>query len=74
MSTRHAKGLQDKIAANMIPEIKNFLCKVRLKEMEPSTLKDRLERDLITIYKLVSNMEKTDRQYIILLIEDEADG
>ena len=44
-----------------------------LKEMQLSTLEERKERgDLFTIYKLMSNLEETDRKYLILRRKEEA--
>ena len=51
----------------MVPELKDLTYKERLKEKQMTTLKDGRERgELITIYKLMNNLEETDRKYLIL--------
>ena len=56
-----------RIATKMAIELKNFTYEERLKEMQLSTLEERRERgDLITIYKLMNNLEDTDIKYLIL--------
>ena len=49
------------IATKMVPELEELIYEERLKEMHLKTLKERRERgDLITIYKLIDNLEETD--------------
>ena len=56
-----------RIATKMVPELKDLICEERLKERQLSTLEKRKERgDLITIYKLISNLKETDRKNLIL--------
>ena len=56
-----------RIATKMVPELEDLTYEERLKEMHPTILKERRERgDLITIYKLMYNLEETDRKDIIL--------
>ena len=51
----------------MVPELEDLIYEERLKEMHLTTLKERGERgDLITIYKLMNNLEETDRKDLIL--------
>ena len=51
----------------MVPELEDLTDEGRLKEMHLTTLKERRERgDLIIIYKLMSNLEETDRKDLIL--------
>ena len=48
-----------RIATKMVPELKDPTYEERLKEMHLTTLKERRERgDLITIYKLMNNLEE----------------
>ena len=48
-----------RIATKMAPELEELTYEERLKEMHLTTLKERRERvDLITIYKLMNNLEK----------------
>ena len=50
-----------RIATKMVPELKELTCyEERLKEMKLPTLEEKRERgDLITIYKLVNDLEET---------------
>ena len=51
-----------RIATKMVPEMRELTYEERLKEIKLPTLEERRERgDLITIYKLVNGLEKTDR-------------
>ena len=51
-----------RIAIKMVPELKDLTYEERLKEMQLTALKERRERgDLITIYKLMNNLEETER-------------
>ena len=57
----------------MVPELEDLPYEKRLKEMHLTTLKERRERDdLITIYKLMNNLELTDRKDLILRRKGEA--
>ena len=48
-----------RIATKMVPELEHLIYDVRLKEMHLTTLKKRREKgDLITIYKLMNNLEE----------------
>ena len=61
------------IATKMVPELEDLSYKERLKEMHLTTLKKRRERDdLITIYKLMNNLEETNREDLILRRKREA--
>ncbi len=47
----------------MVPELKDLSYMDRLKEMKLTTLQVRRERgDLITVYKLINELEKVDRE------------
>ena len=62
-----------RIATKMVPEMRDLTYEERLKEMKLPTLEERRERgDLITIYKLVNGLEKTDRRDLLLRGEREA--
>ena len=62
-----------RIATKMVPELEDLTYEERLKEMHLTTLKERRERgDLITIYKLMNNLEETDRKDLILRRKGEA--
>ena len=51
----------------MVPELEDLTYEERLKEMHLTTLKERRENgDLITIYKLMNNLEEIDRKDLIL--------
>ena len=69
-NARHQENRMQTIATKIVQEIKDLPYKDKLKDMKLSTLKDRWERDLITMYKLMNNIKKTDRQDLISLIED----
>ena len=57
-------------ATKMVPELKDLTYEGRLKEMELPTLQVRRERgDLITMYKIVNQIEKIDKQDLVLLKE-----
>ena len=57
----------------MVPELEDLPYEERLKEIHLTTLKERRERDdFITIYKLMNNLEETDRKNIILRRKGEA--
>ena len=57
----------------MVPELEHLIYEKRLKEMHLTTLKERRKRgDLITIYKLMSNLEETDRKDLIMKRKGEA--
>ena len=62
-----------RIATKMVPELEDLPYEEKLKEMQLTTLKERRERrDLITIYKLMNNLEETDRKDLILRRNREA--
>ena len=57
----------------MVPELEDLTYEERLKELHLTTLKERRERgDLNTIYKLMNNLEETDRKDLILIRKGEA--
>ena len=59
----------ERIATKMVPELEELTYEER-KEMH---LKERRERgDLITVYKLMNNLEETDRKDLILRRKGEA--
>ncbi len=61
-----------RIATKMVPELKYLSYKDRLKEMQLTTLQERRERgDLITVYKLINELEKVDREGLLLITESE---
>ena len=46
----------------MVPDLEDLTYEERLKKIKLTTLNERKEReDLITIYKLMNNLEETDR-------------
>ena len=50
-----------------MPELEDLTYEERLKEMHLTTLKERRERgDLITIYKSLNNLQKTEKKDLIL--------
>ena len=49
-----------RIVTKMVPDLEHITNEERLKEMQLTTLKERERRDLITIYKLMNNLEETD--------------
>ena len=58
-------------ATKMVPELKDLNYEERLEEMGLPTLQVRRERgDLITMYKLVNQIEKVDRQDLVLHMEE----
>ena len=66
---KHVLKLERKqrIANKMMPELEDLTYEKRLKKMHLTTLKERRERgDLITIYKLMNNLEETYRKDLIL--------
>ena len=51
-----------RITTKMVPELEDLIYDERLKQMQLNTLEERRERgDLITIYKLMNNLEETDK-------------
>ena len=46
----------------MVPELRDVMPEDRLKEMRLPTLQDRMERDLITLYKMVNGIEKPNKK------------
>ena len=51
----------------IVPELEELLYEERFKEMHLTTLKRKRERgDLTTLYKLMNNLEETDRKDLIL--------
>ena len=72
---RHVLKLEriQRIATNMVPELEDLTYEERLKEIHLTILKERRERgDLITLYKLMNNLEETDRKVLILRKKGEA--
>ena len=62
-----------RIATKMVPELEDLTYEERLKEIHLTTLKERRERgDLITIYKLMNNLEEADRKKNLILRKGEA--
>ena len=52
-----------RIATKMVPDLEDLTYEERLKEMHLTTLKETRERgDLITIYRLMNNLEEIDRK------------
>ena len=57
----------------MVPDFKDLTYEERIKEIYLTTLKERRERcDLTIIYKLMNNVEETDRNDLILRRKGEA--
>ena len=68
---KHIKKLER--IHKMVPKLEDLTYEERLKEMHSTTLKERREkRDLITIYKLMNNLEETYRKDLILRRKGEA--
>ena len=66
-------GRIQRIATKMLPELKDLPYEERLKEMHLTTQRKKREiGDLITIYKLMSNLEETDRKNLIMKRKGEA--
>ena len=58
-------------ATKMVPELKDLTYEERLTELELPTLQERRERgDLITLYKIMSGIDKIDNEELV--IENEA--
>ena len=56
-----------RIATKMVPQVEDLTYEERLKEIHLTTLKERRERGgLITIFKLMNNLEEIDRRDLIL--------
>ena len=67
---KHIRNLESiqRIATNMVPELRELTYEERLKEMKLPTLEERRERgDLITIYKLMNNLEEIVRKDLLLV-------
>ena len=57
-------------ATKMVPELRDLSYEERLEEIGLPTLQERRERgDLITMFKLVNNMEKMDREDLVVKVE-----
>ncbi|MPD04570.1 hypothetical protein E2C01_100264 [Portunus trituberculatus] len=55
----------------MVPELKALTYEERLKEMGLPTLQDRRERGyLIAMYRIVSDIEKIDKEDLVLVTEE----
>ena len=58
-------------ATKMVPELKDLTYEERLTEMGLQTLQDRRERgDLITLYKIISGIEKIDNEELVVVKEE----
>ena len=60
---KHGTKLEriQRITTKMVPDLGDLIYKERLKEMSLTTFEKRMERgDLITIYKLMNNIEETN--------------
>ena len=58
-------------ATKMVPELKDLTYEERLTVMGLPTLQDRRERgDLITMYKIISGMEKIDNEELVVVREE----
>ena len=63
-----------RLATPMVPNLEDLTHEERLKEIQLITLKERIKRgDLIIIYKLMNNLEETDRKDPILRRKREAE-
>ena len=52
----------------MVPDLDGLICEERSKEMHLTTQKERRKRgDLISINKLMNNLEEIDRKNLILI-------
>ncbi len=60
-----------RIAIKMLPELKYLSYEESLKDMQLTTLQERREKDLITIYKLINDLEKFDREDLLLKTKRE---
>ena len=61
-----------RIATNMVPDLEHLTYEERLKEMHLTTLKERRERgDLIIIYKLMNDLEGTERKNLKMKRKEE---
>ena len=72
---KHVRKLEriQRIATKMVPELRELTYEERLNEMNLPSLEDRRERgDLITVYKLMNNLEEIDRKDLLLTREREA--
>ncbi len=65
---KHINKLEriQRIATKMVPELKDLSYMDRLKEMQLTTLQEQRERDLISVYKLINELEKVDRDDLLL--------
>lgn len=60
------------MATKMVSELKNLSCAERTEESGLPALQERRERgDLITMLKLVNNMERIDREDQVIKMEEE---
>ena len=67
--TRKLKRIQ-RVATNMVPELRDLMYEEKLKEMGLPTLQDRKERGyLITSYKIVNAIEKFEKQDFVVMNE-----
>ena len=53
----------------MVPELRKLTYEDKLKEMGLPTLQDRRERDIITLYKIVNDIEKLEKQNLVMMEE-----
>ena len=61
-----------KTATRMVPELRDLSYEERLEEIGLPTLQERRKRgDLITMFKLVNNMEKIDREDLVVKVEEQ---
>ena len=61
-----------RIATKMVPELEDLTYEERLKEKHLSTFEERERCDPISLYKLMNNLEETDRIDLILSKNGEA--